>query len=572
MSLQERAGPEAKHWTMRAPMLALQNPDPSLGLPRGIALQPTLFIRNTTAKNITADLSLTWRGDSGKGQVNLPQLQLAPFATQQVQIGSTLLQIPNKIPQNAHWGLVTLTTDALPDDLVAFATSIDSSGRYNLATRFAGGIGGHFTGGEWDLDANHNAIAAITNIGSKPTNALLTLHYDNGKKSYELQQTIAPGDQMWVNLAQLVRNRVADRNGNTLPADVSSVTYQVQDLAPGSHGLMANALALDASFGFQVLPPILRCCGANQPVWEPGLFNLLPGASADGQIWGVDQCTGEPINLTPDFNAWWSDNSGVATVTSQQVHGVTAGSADAWASGWVTEGNAAYCTVVHEQPSAPINVLQFNVAYSDYIPVDHISGPSYCYYQGQSNDLIYMGDANRGTYRVTESVDTEPDANPTYWGFFPDTGQTRNYGAQSPKNGSTLSSLDEDGVANDCYLWNNSGKASTSGLLYDVSNPYAHQSQVHYDGSASNPLESQLGAIQWDMRTLIDTSNPSAPTALVNYNHTCYPSHQIKVNGKVVYLYTPPSNSLTYITGCLVFNGNNKIVGQQSTPTQVPPY
>ena len=28
MSLQERAGPEAKHWTMRAPMLALQNPDP----------------------------------------------------------------------------------------------------------------------------------------------------------------------------------------------------------------------------------------------------------------------------------------------------------------------------------------------------------------------------------------------------------------------------------------------------------------------------------------------------------------------------------------------------------------
>ena len=35
---------------------------------------------------------------------------------------------------------------------------------------------------------------------------------------------------------------------------------------------------------------------------------------------------------------------------------MTAGSADAWASGWVTEGNAAYCTVVHEQPSAPVSV------------------------------------------------------------------------------------------------------------------------------------------------------------------------------------------------------------------------
>ena len=29
-----------------------------------------------------------------------------------------------------------------------------------------------------------------------------------------------------------------------------------------------------------------------------------------------------------------------------------------WASGWVTEGNAAYCTVVHEQPSAPVSVQE----------------------------------------------------------------------------------------------------------------------------------------------------------------------------------------------------------------------
>jgi hypothetical protein len=53
MSLLEHAGPDAKHWTMYAPMLALQHPDPTLGLPRGVALQPTLFVRNATAKNIT---------------------------------------------------------------------------------------------------------------------------------------------------------------------------------------------------------------------------------------------------------------------------------------------------------------------------------------------------------------------------------------------------------------------------------------------------------------------------------------------------------------------------------------
>ncbi|MGA7752520.1 MAG: hypothetical protein WCB05_06810, partial [Candidatus Sulfotelmatobacter sp.] len=227
-TLQERAGRDAKHWNMHAAMLALQNPDAALGLPRGIELQPTIFVRNTTSKNITGDLALTWRGDSGKGQIKLPQLQLAPFATQQLQISAmqSLLQIPN----NAHWAMVTLTTDALPDDLVAFATSIDASGRYNLSTRFAGAMGGHFTGGEWRADAHHNQIATITNVGTKPTEALLTLHYANGQRKYELQQTIQPGDQMWVNLAKLIRNRTADRSGNTLPVDLTNVTYELRDL------------------------------------------------------------------------------------------------------------------------------------------------------------------------------------------------------------------------------------------------------------------------------------------------------------------------------------------------------
>jgi hypothetical protein len=42
---------------------------------------------------------------------------------------------------------------------------------------------------------------------------VLTQHYDNGGKSYEMQQAIQPGDQMWVNVASLIRNRVPDRKG-----------------------------------------------------------------------------------------------------------------------------------------------------------------------------------------------------------------------------------------------------------------------------------------------------------------------------------------------------------------------
>ena len=103
-TLRERAGRDAKLWTMRAPMLALGSPDPALGMPRGTLLLPTIFVRNATVKNIAADMALSWRGDLGKGQVKLPGLQLAPFATlEQLQIGA--LQEQLGIPDDAHWAL-----------------------------------------------------------------------------------------------------------------------------------------------------------------------------------------------------------------------------------------------------------------------------------------------------------------------------------------------------------------------------------------------------------------------------------------------------------------------------------
>ena len=51
-------------------------------------------------------------------------------------------------------------------------------------------------GGEWRVDTNHNMLMATTNVGTKATDALLTLYYNHGKEKYEMQQKIEPGDQM----------------------------------------------------------------------------------------------------------------------------------------------------------------------------------------------------------------------------------------------------------------------------------------------------------------------------------------------------------------------------------------
>jgi hypothetical protein len=177
-----------------------------------------------------------------------------------------------------------------------------------------------------------------------------------------------------------------------------------------------------------------------------------------------------------------------------------------------------------------------------------------------------MGDGNRGTYRSVESILVLPEMRQSS-GFFQNTGQTRQYGVGSPANGSTLSSLDEDGISNDCFLWNNSGQAVPN-FAYDVSYPNPHQGQVHYDASVSNPLESPLATIQWDMRTVVDTTNPQVPTAYVNYNHTCYPAHQIKVNGMIIYSYQPLHNDTNYLFECLSVHAG--AVTGQTSPVTVP--
>ena len=215
---------------------------------------------------------------------------------------------------------------------------------------------------------------------------------------------------------------------------------------------------------------------------------------------------------------------------------------------------------------------QFTVQYASYIPVDHVSGPTPCPYVLDSNGLpyipmIYIGDANRGTYKTEEQLVMDISAQQSY-NFFPDTGHTRNYDAiNSPVNGATLSQADEDGIQYDCHLWNDAGQADSSGFEHDETYPLNSQGQVHFTGSAGNPLEPVDPPITWDMRTVINIQSDGA-TAYVNYNHTCYPAHQVKVNGQIIYSYIPPRNDLIYITGCLS-QLNPKIVGQ-SSPVSIP--
>jgi hypothetical protein len=98
----------------------------------------------------------------------------------------------------------------------------------------------------------HDGDSIITagNGGSKPTQAAFTIFYNQGTQKYEMEQTLQPGEQMWIDIGKLIRENVPDKNGKTLPADLTSGSYELRDLTNKFVGtLFEGKVIYDKTYG-----------------------------------------------------------------------------------------------------------------------------------------------------------------------------------------------------------------------------------------------------------------------------------------------------------------------------------
>src|SRR5208283_192769 len=99
-------------------------------------------------------------------------------------------------------------------------------------------------------------------------------------------------------------------------------------------------------------------------------------------------------------------------------------------------------------------------------------------------------------------------------GFFANLSSTLPPG-NDPYNGS-YAGADEDKIQYDCQLWNDKDRASNSTMLGIGATWGNTVTQINLYGSGSNPLESDMGAIKWNLVVSLDTTNPAQPTAQVS--------------------------------------------------------
>ncbi len=257
----ERSWGGVKEWTTRAPMLALTDPDPAVGFPAGTTLQPKVLIRNTSGKTYIAHVRFNWRSAVTTGKSGPIELKFRPHETQVVDVAA--LQTQKLLPADAHWASVIISAPVQPDDLMAVATSYDHSGRYGAQTPFSDQLTFHWEAGKWEVDSMHDSLVTVGNGGNKAVRAQLTILYNQGRERYQLEQTLAPDEQMWLDFGKLIRDRVPDNVGRTLPPDISYGTYSVRELTDTYGGnLYEGKVILDKTNGHAAYGCAF-CCGMN---------------------------------------------------------------------------------------------------------------------------------------------------------------------------------------------------------------------------------------------------------------------------------------------------------------------
>jgi hypothetical protein len=366
-TLEERDYAHTGIWTLRAPMLALTHPDPALAFPEGTLLHPELFVRNTLGKTVNANLRFNWRAENTTGTATGPSFRLGPYETRPIDVAE--LQRASVIPDEANWATVVLTTDGKPDEVVAVAASYDKNLRFGAQTPFSDQLAFHWAGSMWEYDAQHDSLITTGNGGNKPLRAALTIYYGQGQKRFELEQTLQPNEQMWIDIGRLVREHVADKNGNFLPDNVTSGSYEIRDLTnKGVGNLIEGKLVYDKTYG-HVIYGCADCCGYRPPTL---LYNPLgiPLSSSDGNgVEALDTCSGyiEDVD-SPFWGGWTTANHSIATVNYYGTHsGVAVGSTKSTATGYLQQSSIREtCPNDKETPNGNSNTIQLRLQGNPY--------------------------------------------------------------------------------------------------------------------------------------------------------------------------------------------------------------
>ena len=210
--------------------------------------------------------------------------------------------------------------------------------------------------GKWTR--NHDTLIAVGNAGNTASKAQITFYFNSGQGKYQIEQTLVPDEQAWLDVGKLIRNQVPDVNGATMPLTEMSGGYELKSLTDKpTDGLFEGKLVVDKTYGYAV-HGCLQCCPEYSRfylVQDP--LNLTTGGSSTQTVWGHDACTLQNVQLSG--SNWDTGNHQIATANASSglITAVGAGSTTNFTSVVVSAPNPkGYCGWTTEKPTGTLNV------------------------------------------------------------------------------------------------------------------------------------------------------------------------------------------------------------------------
>jgi hypothetical protein len=218
----------------------------------------------------------------------------------------------------------------------------------------------------WEYDPYHSSIITAGNGGTKPTQAAFTIFYIQGTQRYDLEQTLQPDEQMWIDVGKLIREQLPDKNGKALPADLTSGSYEFSDLTNTGVGtLFEGKVIYDKTHG-HVAYGCAACCGydfLNATLMYDPLGVPVGGPAGQGVI-APDMCQGGALADVSDifWGAWSTASSSIATVDTHGTHtGVAVGSTTSQTRGCLNDNDPRLnCPRKCTTPSGNDNVMKLS--------------------------------------------------------------------------------------------------------------------------------------------------------------------------------------------------------------------
>jgi hypothetical protein len=161
---------------------------------------------------------------------------------------------------------------------------------------------------------------------------------------------------MWIDVGKLIREHVPDKNGKTLPPDLTSGSYEFRDLTDKFIGsLFEGKVIYDKTYG-HVTYGCANCSAYDYPWLNFDPLEIPLSFTAPNTVQTYD-CNGRLVDVTSHFHGWTITDTSIATVDDGGIHtGVTIGSTTTSTSGYLLQPGTPHCPTLLVTPTGGDNV------------------------------------------------------------------------------------------------------------------------------------------------------------------------------------------------------------------------